>query len=196
MSPTLALFGALSLVDIFAILLFSLFSPLKLTVLKHPYTALVLLLWLPWSYGPSSRVTRSNTMGQQIGKATFDEAARPFANLSASALNALWTQFNLSAEAWGLRLPAFTALCLPLAPFLGADPPTAAKLGAALFTLLDTDVNGLVDALEFLSALAMISAMEPTDKVIALRDGFNPRDVCGPQHVSLSLADPFRLLGL
>jgi hypothetical protein len=104
-------------------------------------------------------------MGQQIGKASFEEDVKPFLNLSAPAINAVWTAFNLSAEAWGLRASSFVNICRPLAPFLGFDDPTLQIKAAALFTLLDTDLNGVVDALEFMGCLAMVSAMEPADKI-------------------------------
>jgi len=104
-------------------------------------------------------------MGQKIGKASFEEDAKPFCNLPAPAINAVWTAFNLSAEAWGLREAAFLEVCAPLAPHMGLDPAALQEKAAALFILLDDDVNGVVDALEFMATLAMMSAMEVSDKL-------------------------------
>ena len=104
-------------------------------------------------------------MGQKIGKASFEDDAKPFLNLPAPAINAVWTKFNLSAEAWGLREAGFTNICKPLAPYLGVDDALIGEKAVALFKLLDTDTNDIVDALEFMSTLAMVSAMEPSDKV-------------------------------
>jgi WD40 repeat protein len=104
-------------------------------------------------------------MGQKIGKASFEEDAKPFLNLPAPAINAVWTKFNLSAEAWGLRTPGFTNICKPLAPFMSLDEAIMDEKALALFKLLDTDMNDIVDALEFMATLAMVSAMEPADKV-------------------------------
>ena len=104
-------------------------------------------------------------MGQKIGKASFEEDAKPFLNLPAPAINAVWTKFNLSAEAWGLRTAGFTNICKPLAPFMGVDEAIMDEKALALFKLLDTDMNDVVDALEFMATLSMVSAMEPADKV-------------------------------
>mmetsp|Transcript_8960 Transcript_8960/g.10754 ORF Transcript_8960/g.10754 Transcript_8960/m.10754 type:complete len:2660 (-) Transcript_8960:39-8018(-) len=104
-------------------------------------------------------------MGQKLGKASFEDAIIPFLNLPAPAINAVWTAFNLTAEGWGLRLDVFAGISKTLASFLGADDPTMQTLSKNLFELLDTDMNGVVDALEFVCTLAMISAMEPRDKV-------------------------------
>jgi hypothetical protein len=107
----------------------------------------------------------SATMGQKLGKASFDEAIIPFLNLPAPAINAVWTTFNLTAEGWGLRLDVFAGISKPLAPFLNADDPTMQTYSKKLFDLMDTDMNGIVDALEYICTLAMLSAMEPRDKV-------------------------------
>lgn len=105
-------------------------------------------------------------MGQKLGKASFDEAIIPFLNLPAPAINALWTAFNLTAEGWGLRLDVFATITKPLSTFLNADDPTMQTYCKQLFDLMDTDMNGIVDALEYICTLAMLSAMEPRDKVI------------------------------
>jgi Ca2+-binding EF-hand superfamily protein len=110
-------------------------------------------------------VVTAQRMGQQIGKASFEEDAKPFLNLPAPAINAVWTAFNLAAESWGLRASSFVNICRPLAPFLSFDDPTMQIKAHSLFTLLDTDINGVVDALEFMCCLAMVSAMEPADKI-------------------------------
>ena len=110
---------------------------------------------------------RPTKMGQQIGKASFEEDAAPFLNLPGPAVHAVWSQFNLSAESWGLRIVSFLETTAPLGPFLGLEPAAMQERAEKLFELLDTDGNGIVDALEFLATLAMLSALEPADKVIA-----------------------------
>jgi hypothetical protein len=104
-------------------------------------------------------------MGQQIGKASFEDDAVPFLNLPGPAVHAVWAQFHLSAESWGLQITGFLETCAPLGPFLGLEPPAMQQRAEGLFALLDTDANGIVDALEFLATLAMLSALEPADKV-------------------------------
>ena len=92
-------------------------------------------------------------MGQRIGKASFEEDAKPFLNLPAHAINSVWTTFNLSAEGWGLRLVDFVGVCAPLGNVLGLDDPAMQLKAEAMFALLDTDGNGIVDALEFMATL-------------------------------------------
>jgi len=104
-------------------------------------------------------------MGQQIGKACFEEDAVPFLNLPGPAVHAVWSQFNLSAESWGLQIVSFLETTAPLGAFLGLEPAAMQERAEKLFELLDTDGNGIVDALEFLATLAMLSALEPADKV-------------------------------
>jgi Ca2+-binding EF-hand superfamily protein len=104
-------------------------------------------------------------MGQKVGKASFDDAAAPFLNLPAPAVSRLWRSFNLSAETWGLSVAPFVSICAELAKDLGLTDLEMRAKSEALFALLDTDNNGIIDALEFMSLIAMVSAMEPADKV-------------------------------
>lgn len=54
-------------------------------------------------------------MGQKHGKAVYDEAARPFVNLSAAAVGTLWETFNDVADGFGINVHEFKAICAELA---------------------------------------------------------------------------------
>jgi Ca2+-binding EF-hand superfamily protein len=101
----------------------------------------------------------SVSMGQKLGKGAYAEAAVPFVNLSARALETLWTAFNDIADGFGLNKHEVQAILEQLQTELGAPKAKLASLAAALFAVLDTDSNGLIDAIEMLSALAACSGM-------------------------------------
>ena len=94
-------------------------------------------------------------MGQAFGVPLAHADIRPFTNLPKEALQSIWTSYNLLGEGWGLELPDFKAIFLN-APHLMSMGFTDAQL-EALFIALDTDNNGLVDALESLAVLALVS---------------------------------------
>jgi Ca2+-binding EF-hand superfamily protein len=98
-------------------------------------------------------------MGQKLGKGSYAEAAVPFVNLSSRGLETLWTAFNDIADGFGLNVHEVQAILEQLHAELGEPKAKLASLAAALFTVLDTDSNGLIDAIEMLSALAACSGM-------------------------------------
>jgi Ca2+-binding EF-hand superfamily protein len=102
-------------------------------------------------------------MGQAFGVPLAHADIRPFTNLPKEALQSIWTSYNLLGEGWGLELPDFKAIFLN-APHLMSMGFTDAQL-EALFIALDTDNNGLVDALESLAVLALVSGMESMEKL-------------------------------
>lgn len=53
-------------------------------------------------------------MGQKNGKAVYDEAARPFLNLSFAAIGTLWETFNDVADGFGINLHEFREICSEL----------------------------------------------------------------------------------
>ena len=102
-------------------------------------------------------------MGQAFGLPLAHADIRPFTNLPKESLQSIWTSYNLLGEGWGLELPEFKAIFLN-APQLMALGFTDAQL-EAMFTAFDTDNNGLVDALETLAVLALVSGMETIEKL-------------------------------
>ncbi|CAM9158468.1 unnamed protein product, partial [Scytosiphon promiscuus] len=102
-------------------------------------------------------------MGQRHGKAVYDSAAKPFLNLSLTAVGTLWETFNDVADGFGINLYEFQAICAELGEELQLNKAKLDKLSTALFNLLDTDKNGLIDAIEFVSAMACASGMGIAD---------------------------------
>ncbi|TYZ67125.1 hypothetical protein PybrP1_010016, partial [[Pythium] brassicae (nom. inval.)] len=94
-------------------------------------------------------------MGQKHGKAALVAAATPFVNASEKYVNKLWETFNDVAEGFGLSQDEASEVCRALQPALEIHAKAEMdQLTAALFAALDTDENGLVDALEFLGTVA------------------------------------------
>jgi len=96
-------------------------------------------------------------MGQAFGIPLAHANIRPFTNLPKEALQSLWTSYNLLGEGWGLELYDFKAI-FQNAPQLMAIGFSEKQIDA-LFDAFDTDRNGLVDALEMLAVLALVSGM-------------------------------------
>ena len=94
-------------------------------------------------------------MGQAFGLPLAHAGIRPFTNLPKEALQSIWTSYNLLGEAWGLEMADFKAIFLN-APHLMSLGFTDEQLGS-MFVAFDTDNNGIVDALETLSVLALVS---------------------------------------
>ncbi|CAM9399079.1 unnamed protein product [Ascophyllum nodosum] len=119
-------------------------------------------------------------MGQKVGKARFDDRAKPFVNLPRDAIGALWQEFNLCAENWGIDLTFFGELCQAMARSM--DTEFNEESNKALFSAFDTDKNGLVDGLEFMSTLGMVSGMTREDKIEFV---FTCYDVGGRSNLSM-----------
>ncbi|DBA05060.1 TPA: hypothetical protein N0F65_000748 [Lagenidium giganteum] len=105
-------------------------------------------------------------MGQLHGKAVYIKAATPFVNASEKDVNKLWEAFNDVAEGFGLTQDEMAEICRALQPTLEIHAKADMDaLTAVLFNALDTDENGLVDALEFLGTIAVMSAMTIAQKL-------------------------------
>ena len=94
-------------------------------------------------------------MGQAYGIPLADSSILSFTNLPKEALQSIWTSYNLLGEGWGLEMPDFKAI-FQNAPQLMAMGFTDAQL-EAMFIAFDTDDNGIVDALETVAVLALVS---------------------------------------
>ncbi|CAN0078457.1 unnamed protein product, partial [Discosporangium mesarthrocarpum] len=105
-------------------------------------------------------------MGQKVGKADFQEDAKPFVNLPGDAIRAIWQEFNLYADSWGIDADFCKQLCGAVTKCLGMERND--KAAEALFQALDTDKNGLVDGLEFISSIGLVSGMTAMEKVTFL----------------------------
>ncbi|CAM9981736.1 unnamed protein product, partial [Sphacelaria rigidula] len=79
------------------------------------------------------------------------------------SIQALWQEFNLCADGWGVDPAFFDQLCQAITASMGVDPDERAA--RALFAAFDTDENNLVDGLELISTLGMLSGMTREEKV-------------------------------
>ena len=76
------------------------------------------------------------------------------------------TPFKIVAEGFGLTVDEFLEILrVCLKDYLEYSEKKLDQIGKAVFTTLDDDANDLVDALEFLSAFAIMSGMTPNEKI-------------------------------
>ncbi|KAG7392007.1 hypothetical protein PHYPSEUDO_002713 [Phytophthora pseudosyringae] len=160
-------------------------------------------------------------MGQLQGKAAYLKATTAFLNgekpcaslppplrshrplepsrcaASERDVNKLWECFNDVAEGFGLNQDELAEICRSMQQALEIHARSEMdQLSAALFTALDTDENGLVDALEFLGTMAVMSAMPVAQKLTFV---YNCYDFNETGHLSLdelTLAFKSTLTGL
>jgi len=99
-------------------------------------------------------------MGQLIGRAVLVTASQPFANLSRRAIANLWQAFNDIADGFGISKDEFEEICCELKEEWNASRMAVSAKATLLFVELDTDRNGLIDALEFASTVAALSGMK------------------------------------
>lgn len=104
-------------------------------------------------------------MGQRIGKAAFNEVARPFLNLPKDAVDDLWESFNDVAEGFGVDVEEMKEIFTILQEPLDMSKRPLAVITERLFRLFDTDSNELTDALELLATLAVVSGMTLIQKL-------------------------------
>eukprot|EP00606_Chrysophyceae_sp_TOSAG23-5_P001243 GSChrysophyteH2.ASY1.ANO1.529.1 assembled CDS len=98
-------------------------------------------------------------MGQKFGKCRLNPAAEPFANLPRKAIAHVWQVFNDIADGFGVGVDELIEICADLKDELNVSRLSIVEKITLLFELLDTDKNGLIDALEFMSTLAALSGM-------------------------------------
>jgi microtubule-associated protein-like 6 len=104
-------------------------------------------------------------MGQKIGKCTLSPSAEPFANLPRKAIAHLWTVFNDIADGFGISVDELVEICTDLKDELNMSRLSIIEKTTLLFELLDTDKNGLIDALEFMSTMAALSGMRKIEMI-------------------------------
>lgn len=92
---------------------------------------------------------------------------RRTADLSES-IYSLWESFNDVAEGFGINVDEFKEICSVLQASLGHIRKAALeRICETLFdSVLDTDHNGLIDALEMLSAITIVSGLRRKDKLV------------------------------
>ena len=106
-------------------------------------------------------------MGQAFGVPVVNGPMAPFCNLPKEALQSLWTSYNLLGEGWGLAWAEFKAIFKGAHYVMGMGFSEDQLMD--LFNALDTDANGLVDALEMLITLALASGAFLLTRLMQLR---------------------------
>ncbi|CAM9107723.1 unnamed protein product, partial [Hapterophycus canaliculatus] len=104
-----------------------------------------------------------------------------------ASIRALWQEFNLCATGWGVCPKFFEQLCEAMAKSMGIESDD--KANQSFFGALDTDKNNLVDGLELISTLGMLSGMTRDEKVEFI---FSCYDVGG--RFALTMNELFLLL--
>ncbi|KAG6968545.1 hypothetical protein JG688_00005760 [Phytophthora aleatoria] len=139
-------------------------------------------------------------MGQLQGKATYLKCTTSFLNASERDVNKLWESFNDVAEGFGLSQDELVEICRSMQQTLEIHARSEMdQLSAALFAALDTDEvmeNGLVDALEFLGTMAMMSAMPIPQKVTFVYNCYDFNETGQLSLDELTLAFKSTLTGL
>ena len=90
----------------------------------------------------------------KLGKAKYIEPIKPLTNLPIKACHRLWEQFHDIAEGFGLQCDELQEICGVLGQALNLERDRLDAIGEQFFRVLDTDENGLVDALEAQVAVA------------------------------------------
>ncbi|CAM9890638.1 unnamed protein product [Choristocarpus tenellus] len=101
-------------------------------------------------------------MGQKAGKAIYRAESRPFVNLTLAGVTTLWETFNDVADGFGINVHEFKEICAELAEELQLNRVKIDKRSEKLFRVMDSDNNGLVDAIEFISSMACASGVSIT----------------------------------
>ncbi|CAM9122646.1 unnamed protein product [Ascophyllum nodosum] len=106
-------------------------------------------------------------MGQTIGKAPLaNPEVAHFANLPRSCVFDLWEAFNDVAEGFGLTVIEFREMLqCSIKEYLGFSEIRLVEVADAVFRTFDDDENELIDALECLATIAVISGMDVEEKI-------------------------------
>lgn len=99
-------------------------------------------------------------MGQVNATASPHSFVQPFVNLPKEAILSLWLSYNLLGEGWALTQDQFVSI-FQEATFIKDKYRFGITELGHLFTSFDTDANGLVDALEILVTIGLLSGEPP-----------------------------------
>jgi hypothetical protein len=110
----------------------------------------ILLLSTPFPstsniHPPLQSASFNQQMGQFFDKPPLPSSVSPFISLSPAQIRALWQSFSLNSDGWGVSSSLFAAIC----ECVGASKESS----DALFKLLDTDKNDIIDGLEAFATL-------------------------------------------
>ena len=88
-------------------------------------------------------------------------------------MNLLWCEIDILAEEFCLPHDEFEEIASCLHSEMCITRSECIQLASRLFNALDTDRNGLVDALEFYGVLLVLSAVRLEEILIALLSAFD-----------------------
>ena len=95
-------------------------------------------------------------MGQVRSTPVPSSAVADFINLPKEAIMSIWLAYNLYGEGWGLTYDQFECIFREAA-YLKQNYSYSDVQLKHLFNTFDTDKNGLVDALEVLVSVGLLS---------------------------------------
>lgn len=103
-------------------------------------------------------------MGQVQGIPKPPANIERFLNLSKDALESLWASYNILGEGWGLSIDDLNTV-LYGAEILVAYTKFTKDQVEMLFRAFDTDRNDLIDALEMLVTISLLSGIDTVEKI-------------------------------
>lgn len=95
-------------------------------------------------------------MGQITSNPVPHEALFDFVNLPKEAIMSLWLSYNLYGEGWSLDFDQFHSIFTE-ASYLRDNYGYSQEALRAVFAIFDTDNNGLIDALEMIATIGILS---------------------------------------
>ena len=111
-------------------------------------------------------------MGQQFGRPSLHIGVKSFVSLPLCAVEDLVGSYKLLSDGWAITPEAWAAICNRAnlshhieIKGLKEEKSLLEEISMEFFQVLDTDRNGLVDALELLGTISMISGMDPSKKI-------------------------------
>eukprot|EP01031_Cornospumella_fuschlensis_P046675 gene46675-57160_t len=102
-------------------------------------------------------------MGQVSSTALPGIDVKEFTNLPKNSILSLWLSYNLLGEGWALSLDQFVSIFKEATALQETYNFSDDQL-CKLFYAFDTDQNGLVDALEAIATIGIMSGMDAVDK--------------------------------
>jgi hypothetical protein len=105
-------------------------------------------------------------MGQVTSNPLPSPAITDFINLPKEAILSLWLSYNLLGEGWGLGKEQFLSL-FEEAEYIRKNYNFSEEKLTALFNSFDTDQNGLIDALEAIVAIGLLSGIVVSYRILS-----------------------------
>lgn len=111
-------------------------------------------------------------MGAINGKQVVNDDVKSYTNIPLEGIQSLWTSYTILGEGWGLEYRDLEAIFMG-AEYLKTKLCLTKEMLEKLFKTFDTDDNGLVDALELISSIALCSSMLFNEKITFLLNAYD-----------------------